>query len=137
MEDFNFFSIISVGELLAHSWELIALNDGVGLGAIDESGLEGCNKILRNVRTNITRKTSQKDNLVDTLRRMWVSSDPVVNYERYKSQPNCKVCHAVGHTIRSCQSIKATAFTEDDFLFKRVVNFVNFLSLGSQKQIFI
>ena len=61
----------TVHKVLAHSWELIAHNDGVGLGSLDESGLEGCNKILRNVRTNISRKTSQNDNLVDTIKRMW------------------------------------------------------------------
>ena len=53
--------------------------------------------------------------------RMWVSSDPVVNCERYKSQLSCKVCHAVGHTIRSCQSIKATTVTEDDLLFNKLL----------------
>ena len=87
-----------------------------GWGALDECGLEGCNKILRNVRTNITRKTCQKDNLVDTIRRMWVSSDPVVNYKRNESQPRCKICDDVGHTIRSCKSFKATVYIEDDYL---------------------
>ena len=96
-------------KLLAHSWELMALNDCVALGALDESGQEGCNKILRNIRTNIKHKTSQKDNLVDPLRRVWVSSDPVVNHERDRSQPSCKICNATGHTIRSSPSIKATA----------------------------
>ena len=48
----------TVHKVLAHSWELIAHNDGVGLGALDESGLKGCNKILRNIRTNFSRKTS-------------------------------------------------------------------------------
>ena len=104
-----------------HSWELIALNDGVGLGALDESGLEGCNKILRNVRTNIARQTCQKDNLVDTIRRMWVSSDPVVNYKRNESQPRCKICDDVGHTIRSCKSLKATVYTEDDYLLNNLI----------------
>ena len=75
----------TVHKVLAHSWELIAHNEGVGLGALNESGLEGYNKILRNVRTNISRKTFQKDNLVDTIKRMWISSDPVVNQERYKT----------------------------------------------------
>ena len=111
----------TVYKLLAHSWELIALNDGVGLGALDESGQEECNKILRNIRTKIACKTSQKDNLVDTLRRMWVSSDPVVNHERNRCQPSCKICNDAGHMIRSCPSIKATAITEDDFLFNELV----------------
>ena len=36
-------------KVLAHSWELIELN-AFGLGALDESGLEGCNKMLRKAR---------------------------------------------------------------------------------------
>ena len=57
----------SLHKVLAHSWELIENNDGYGLGSLDESGLEGCNKILRHVRTNLSRKQSQKSNLVDTI----------------------------------------------------------------------
>ena len=38
--------------------------------------MEGNNKILQNIRTKLSRKTSQDDDLVDTLRRMWVGSDP-------------------------------------------------------------
>ena len=52
----------TVHKLLTHSWKLIGSNDGYGLGSLDESGLEGCNKLLRYVRTCIARKTSQKDN---------------------------------------------------------------------------
>ena len=57
----------SLHKVLTHSWELIENNDGYGLGSLDESGLEGCNKILRHVRTNLSRKQSQKSNLVDTI----------------------------------------------------------------------
>ena len=38
-------------KLLGHSWELISLNEGVGLKRLDESGMEGCNKMLRTIRT--------------------------------------------------------------------------------------
>ena len=41
-------------KVFAHLWELIELNDAVGLGALDESGLEGCNKMLRKVRNCIS-----------------------------------------------------------------------------------
>ena len=71
----------AVHKLLAHSWELMQYNDNRGLGSLDESGLEGCNKILRSIRINMSRKVSQILNLVDTINRMWVSSDPWVNNE--------------------------------------------------------
>ena len=69
-------------KLLAHSWELMQNNENRDLGSLDESGLEGCNKILRSIRINLSRKVSQTLNLVDTINRMWVSSDPWVNNER-------------------------------------------------------
>ena len=107
----------TVHKMLAHSWELIESNDRKGLGVLDESGLEGCNKILRNVRTSKARKLSQNVNLVDTLRRMWLSSDPIVNSERNRVKPVCSTCSNVGHTSRSCTSLRATAPSEDDALF--------------------
>ena len=54
----------SLHKLLAHSWELIELNGGYGLGNLDELGLEECNQILRNVRSRLVWKTSQKINIV-------------------------------------------------------------------------
>jgi hypothetical protein len=39
-----------VHKLLAHSWELIENNEGRGLRNLDESSLEGNNKVLRSVR---------------------------------------------------------------------------------------
>ena len=45
-------------KLLAHSWELIEMNDGRGLKCFDESGLEANNKILRSIRLKLARKTS-------------------------------------------------------------------------------
>ena len=66
---------LAVHKLLAHSWELMQNNDNRGLGSLDESGLEGCNKILRSICINLLRKVSQTLNLVDTINRMWVSSE--------------------------------------------------------------
>ena len=110
----------SLHKLLAHTWELIEINDGVGLGALDEAGLEGCNKILRGIRTKLSRKTSQHANLMDTLRRMWVASDPMVNAERKKSKPFCKLCSTTGHSSRYCELLKASEDNVDDALFERL-----------------
>ena len=52
--------------VLGHSWELIELNGGVGLGSLDEAGMEGCHKLLRNKRTRLSRKIRQQANLIDT-----------------------------------------------------------------------
>ena len=110
-------------KVLAHSWELIELNDGFGLGALDESGLEGCNKILRKVRNRISRKTSQEANLSDTLIRMWVGSDPIINIERMKAQSYCKNCKSLGHSTRYCTSVHTISDVqaEDDQLFAKLI----------------
>ena len=79
----------SLHKVVAHSWELNRLNDSFGLGNLDESGLEGNNKFLRAIRIKLSCKTSQADNLDDTIRRMWIQSDPAVNVERCKAQPHC------------------------------------------------
>ena len=108
----------SLHKLLAHSWELIEVNDGFGLGALDEAGLEGCNKLLRGIRTKLSRKTSQGSNLVDTLRRMWIASDPIVNAERLKTKPICHICSTTGHSARCCKLLQASEASTDDTLFQ-------------------
>merc|ERR1712013_793816 len=77
-------------KLLAHSWELIEMNDGRGLKCFDESGLEANNKILRSIRLKLARKTSQTDNLDDVINRLWLGSDPKINHIRLQAQPYCK-----------------------------------------------
>ena len=57
----------SLHKVLCHSRELIEMNDECGLGSLDESGLEGNNKVLRAICTQLSRKTSQITNLRDTL----------------------------------------------------------------------
>ena len=108
----------SVHKVLAHSWELIQHNDGHGLGNLDESGLEGCNKILRSIRKTLSRKISQDANLTDTLNRLWLASDPVVNAERLKAKPFCKTCQVKGHHTRYCpEKLCCTVQNEEDTLF--------------------
>ena len=107
-------------KVLGHSWELIEFNDGEGLGSLDESGLEGCNKILRKIRTTLSRKNSQNSNLVDTLARIWAGSDPLVNQERIKVKPYCKHCKVYGHSIRYCREKHAedSTLSYEDHLFE-------------------
>ena len=40
--------------------------------------------------------------LKDTLHRMWIQSDPLVNFEWQKAQPYCKFCQENGHSTRYC-----------------------------------
>ena len=95
----------SLHKLLAHSWELIDMNDGRGLKCFDESGLEANNKILRSIRLKLARKTSQAANLEDVINRMWIASDPKVNYIRQQTQPFCKHCKERGHSTRYCKKV--------------------------------
>ena len=109
----------TVHKVLAHSWELIKHNNSCGLANLDESGLEGCNKIVRCVRKTLSRKTSQQDNLIDTLNRMWLASDPVVNHKRLSGKPFCKNCKILGHHTRYCPEKNFFRVeNEEDTLFK-------------------
>ena len=113
----------SLHKVFAHSWELIELNDDRGLKNLDESGLEGNNKILRNIRMNLSRKTSQQDNLTDCIRRLWVSSDPILNQIRADTKPFCAHCSTKGHSTRYCMKRLPPSGpdTSDDALFKSLL----------------
>ena len=50
----------SLHKHLAHSAELIQTNDGCGLEAFSEEGMDADNKRLRQIRTELSWKTSQK-----------------------------------------------------------------------------
>ena len=65
------------------------------LRSIDEAGLERSNQFLRNIRSSLARKTGPDVNLVDTLGRMWIASDPLVNKVFFLSF--CTYCPTVGH----------------------------------------
>ena len=87
-------------KVLAHSWELFQNNNACGLANLDESGLEGCNKIVRCIRKTLSIKVSQEANLADTLNRMWLAFDPIVNHKRLKVTPFYKNCQVHGDHTR-------------------------------------
>ena len=110
----------TVHKLLAHSWELISLNEGEGLQRLDESGLEGCNKILRTIRSRQARKISQLACNTDCLRRMWVGSDPMLQAARMTALSFCRHCQVSGHGTRywSVQNSQQGPLGEEDSLVK-------------------
>ena len=89
----------SVHQVLAHSAELIAANKNRGLGTLSEEPLEHNNKNIRRYREQLSRKTTQEDNLTDVFHRLWLKSDPVVRAFRYTD--NCTYCDE-DHHVRSC-----------------------------------
>ena len=101
----------TVHKLLAHSAELIELNNGCGLRAWSEEGIESNNKRLRQIRTNLSRKNNQLKNLKDVFKRLWLGSDPLVGEERLKGRVICKDCKEIGHRV-----CKKTA-DDIDYLF--------------------
>ena len=112
----------SLHKLLENPWELIELNCDLGLGYLDESGLEGNNKIIRGIRTKLSRKISQYENPADTI-RMWLGSDPKINCVRFNAKPLCKYCKIQGHSTRYCQ-IKNPHYgpvNSDDALFESLI----------------
>ena len=73
----------SVHRVLAHSWEVIELNDGFGLGDMSEEGLEALNKQIRERREHGARKDSTENNFADTFNHLWDRSRPtIVEMER-------------------------------------------------------
>ena len=77
--------------LLAHSCEIIAMNNNQGLGNYSETGLEYNNNLSRFFRQCLARKTSQETNLQDCIERIWLKSDPKVRYAGpMKLRSNCK-----------------------------------------------
>ena len=98
----------SAHAVLAHSAELVEENDQRGLKNFCEAGLEHNNKFLRLYRINKARKTNQFDNLSDCINRLWDKSDP--NVMKTMERLACSHCKETGHTIRSCEQLKAAIY---------------------------
>ena len=73
----------SVHRILAHSWEVMQLNDCYGLGGQSEEGLEALNKHIRSIRSKGARKDSTIHNFTDVYNHLWDRSRPtIVEMER-------------------------------------------------------
>ena len=73
----------SIHRILAHSWEVVELNNGFGLGDLSEEGLEALNKHIRERRCHGSRKNSTEVNFEDTFNHLWDRSRPtIVELER-------------------------------------------------------
>ena len=68
----------SVHRILAHSWEVIQLNEGYGLGNLSEEGLEALNKYIRSRRETGARKDTTMHNFMDTFNHLWDRSRPTI-----------------------------------------------------------
>ena len=68
----------SVHRILAHSWEVIQLNDEYGLGGESEEGLEALNKNIRRMRSTGARKDSTLHNFTDVHHHLWDRSRPII-----------------------------------------------------------
>ena len=87
--------------VLAHSFQLIELNDGYGLGQMSEQGLEGLNKLVRRFSERFARQKSLDANISDVMNRLQVLSNPRLH--TYKRKPFCSRCNAHGdHWTVAC-----------------------------------
>ena len=99
------FPSISVSEtahmVLGHSFQLIELNDGYGLGQMSEQGLEAINKLVRRFSERFARHRSLDANIIDVINRLQVLSNPyLLTFQR---KPSCSRCNTTGeHWTHSC-----------------------------------
>ena len=68
----------SVHRILAHSWEVIEMNDSFGLGNLSEEGLEALNKYVCSRRETGARKDCTLHNFTDTFNHLWDRSRPTI-----------------------------------------------------------
>lgn len=100
----------TVHELYAHLPSMIAENKGYGLKQFSEENLESAHKSLRHIREKLARKTSKRDNLRDSLRRINLPSDPILSSYNSRCMYSCSLCQEKGHTKVTCD----LAVSKDD-----------------------
>ena len=77
-------------KILAHSFELMVRNnEGRGMKAFSEEGLESCNKYIKRYRQILARKTNFEDNIRDVFVRLLCQS----NYVSFLQRKNIKKKH--------------------------------------------
>ena len=73
---------------LQHSAELISRNDGYGLGALSEEGLEANNKDIREFLKSRSRKCDPVKQLTDVMHRLLERSEPIIAEKIRKLRPS-------------------------------------------------
>ena len=111
-KEFNWieYSMI-VHSLVFHTAELIYRNNSVGLGVLSEESLESANKDICNFREFLSRKCGHLENITAVFNRLFIRSDPVINYI---VQSSCGKCSSKERVILSCPN-------EDDSLFESII----------------
>lgn len=99
------FPTVAVSEtahmVLGHSFQLIELNEGYGLGQMSEQGLEGLNKLVRQFSVGFARQISLDANITDVIHRLQVLSNPFLL--TFRRKPSCSRCKTSGdHWTYSC-----------------------------------
>ena len=96
----------------AHAAERIVNNDSFGLKDLAEHGLEGLHKVLRQVRRDLSRKSSLLAEIQDVGSYMWHRSDPKIRDARLRLE--CSNCSARNHTRRGCPLLKRNDELDED-----------------------
>ena len=82
----------TIHRLLSHTPERIHANADVGLGSESEEGIETIHKMIRRIREFGARKMGLEENLRDTMKHLWIQSDPRIRVAgrplRYQNQKN-------------------------------------------------
>jgi len=102
---------MTVHSLVFNSAELIYQNNSVGLGELSEEALESANKDIRNFREFLSRKCGHLENITDVFNRLFIRSDPVINYI---VQSCCGKRTSKERVILTCPH-------EDDSLFESMI----------------
>ena len=99
----------SVHRILAHSWQVIEMNGGYGLGDMSEEGLEALNKLIREMRNHGSRKDSTVHNFTDTFNHLWDRSRPtIVEMDREIKRRKSKI-----HISTEIEALVESLFLED------------------------
>ena len=85
-----FFSNETFHGCFGHSHHIIALNDCMGLGQLDESPLEAKQKFVRRFRELLTRKHNQDKCMEDTMNRLYLQSCAALRKHHPKKMRNRK-----------------------------------------------
>ena len=101
-EKYDFLEITETAHMVfGHSFQLIELNDGYGLGLMSEQGLEGINKLVHRYSERYARQNNLLNNIQDVVNRLQVLSNPYLL--SLKRKQRCTRCDTYGdHWTRSC-----------------------------------